>query len=153
SAKILGPIAIRWRSRSPFTLPRRSRYQGLHALCACALRSSSLPDCLRCGVLRRSRAIPPDQPEHDMSPITQSTVLEPLVGDAKGEYRPGTGDEILAAAREVIGRSFTGAAQGISPCAQRDGDLNGWLAPLSAVEACQDQPVLRHCYATPLGLL
>src|SRR5690606_40535216 len=66
-----------------------------------ALPISAPPDCLRCSVPGRFRAISPEQPEYAaMSQFTFESSL--LVRDAEGHYLPATADQILAAARRIV---------------------------------------------------
>jgi len=51
---------------------------------------------------------------------TQANSLELLVRDSKGEYRPATGDEVLRAARQVIGRRVRRGTSMTSPQVVRD---------------------------------
>ena len=55
-----------------------------------------------------------------MSHTTQSHALELLVRDARGEYRLATGDEVLSAARQVIGRRVRRGTCLTSPQVVRD---------------------------------
>jgi len=65
------------------------------------LSPAAPPDCLRCAVPGRFRAISPEQPEYAaMSQFTFESSL--LVRDAEGHYLPATADQILAAARRIV---------------------------------------------------
>ena len=80
------------------------------------------PDTLRCDVVRRSRAIPPDT---DRSTAMSSThlSLDPsslLVHDVQGDYRPASADEVLQAAMHVVGQQVRRGAVLSSPQAVRD---------------------------------
>ena len=56
-----------------------------------------------------------------MSQSTRSTEsLSLLVRDAQGEYRPATGDEVLSAARQVLGRRIRRGSSLSSPDVVRD---------------------------------
>ena len=55
-----------------------------------------------------------------MSQNAQSNVLELLIRDAKGEYRLATGDEVLSAAKQVIGRRVRRGTSMTSPQLVRD---------------------------------
>jgi DNA repair protein RadC len=77
---------------------------------------------LRCGVLRRFRAIPPDQDRSTIMSqpsrsIDSSTLL---VRDAHGEYRLATSEEVLHAARRAVSHRVRRGAALSSPQVVRD---------------------------------
>jgi len=71
---------------------------------ACSrLSPAAPPDCLRCAVPGRFRAIPPEQPEQAaMSRFTFTVESSLLVRDAEGHYLPATADQILEATRRIV---------------------------------------------------
>ena len=92
----------RWLAQSPYhavlAVKGCSRAPRAGVLPPCAT-----PDCLRCGVLRLLRAIPPDQDRSTiMAQSNHSFESTLLVRDAQGEYRSATNDEVLNAARRVL---------------------------------------------------
>lgn len=105
----------------PFTVPRRSRRQGLRVPCTLAAVAVCAPVT---AALRRAGAgsgqFRPSNRRTIMSQLRLAIDFSLLVHDGQGRYLPATADQILEAARYVIDRRIQRGAEFTSPAVVKD---------------------------------